>query len=164
MRCGWRRATCTDRWLVWWLSRGARLLAALPGVRPGGRITFFCGARRKSPKKRPRTAYQRDAASSGAREQPEALRADASRFALAAVLVTTTIHRTACSLNAGCTPGSRATQRQRRSGDAFVCRSGAHRVREGQAIAKRVRHRDVAGTPGCVVDTGARMAVVLGAQ
>jgi hypothetical protein len=35
------------------LLRLSLLLGALPGVRPGGRVTFFCGARRKSPKKRP---------------------------------------------------------------------------------------------------------------
>jgi hypothetical protein len=43
---------------------------------------------------------------------------EATRFALAAVLLTSTIHRRFRPLNAGCTPGSSGNQRQRRSGDA----------------------------------------------
>jgi hypothetical protein len=35
------------------LLRSVLLIDALPGVPPGGGVTFFCGARRKSPKKRP---------------------------------------------------------------------------------------------------------------
>ncbi len=35
-----------------WLRPVWRLPAALPGVPPGGGVTFFCLARRKSPKKR----------------------------------------------------------------------------------------------------------------
>ena len=43
---------------------------------------------------------------SSARKQPASLRPDATRFALAAVPVKSTIHRPFTPVNAGCTPGS----------------------------------------------------------
>ncbi|WP_156391668.1 hypothetical protein [Pelomonas sp. Root405] len=93
--------------LVGWmlLRLSFRLGAELPGIRPGGRVTFFCGARRKSPKKRRSTARDRGAAVSGARKQSLALRADATRCALAAVPMASTTHRPFTPVNAGCTPG-----------------------------------------------------------
>jgi hypothetical protein len=51
-------------------------------------------------------------------QQPLVERGDATRCALAAVPVTSTMHRTVGPVNAGCTPSSREIAIQRRSGDA----------------------------------------------
>jgi hypothetical protein len=60
----------------------------VPGVPPGGGVTFFCCARRKSPKKRRSTASRLSPATDIARELALDSADEASRFALAAVLVT----------------------------------------------------------------------------
>ena len=77
-----------------------------PGVRPGGRVTFLCRAREKSPKERRPTACRRHAAKARARERSLVDLCEATRFALAAVPVATTTHRTFTPVNAACTAGS----------------------------------------------------------
>ena len=77
-----------------------------PGVRPGGRVTFLCRAREKSPKERRLTACRRHAAKARARERSLVDLCEATRFALAAVPVATTTHRTFTPVNAACTAGS----------------------------------------------------------
>ena len=101
------------------LAKSLSTRCTVPGVRPGGRVTFFCCARRKSPKKRRLTASHRAAAKAHARKLSLRWFAEATRCALAAVPVTSAIHRTFTPVNAGCTPGSpmnaaAATTRRRR--------------------------------------------------
>ena len=79
---------------------------AAPGVRPGGRVTFLCRAREKSPKERRLTACRRHAAKALARERSLVDLCEATRFALAAVPVATTTHRTYTPVNAACTASS----------------------------------------------------------
>ena len=85
----------------------------MPGVRPGGRVTFLCLAREKSPKERRffhfRARHAFDALK-GVRSEP--LR---SRVGLIPALPHRTSTPVDARLNAGLT-----TQMQRRSGDAAV--------------------------------------------
>jgi len=77
-----------------------------PGFRPGGRVTFLCLAREKSPKERRLTAHQAARATTHAREVMREACPDANRCALAAVPIPSTIHRTFTPVNAACTASS----------------------------------------------------------